>query len=643
MSIVKKAISDFKRLLWVVAFFSLFSNLLMLAIPLYMLQIYDRVLPSQSTDTLIFLSIIAVFALLILGGMEAIKSVLANRASVRLDATLGDSVLRQVIKTGAFSGGNAQPMRDLTDIRNLISSKQVFAALDLPFATIFIGLLYFVHPHLFMLTLAGAAMLVLVAIFNQIATSSAIKSQAEKQISSSLQTESLARNADSIIAMGMVSNVVNYWGNSHVKSIIAGDKSAKANALFSGISRFIRLGIQIAILGYGAKLVLQGEMTAGMIFASSIVSGRALQPIDQVIGAWKNLSNGLGSWKRLKKFLALEAIFTEYTKLPTPNGLLQVNNVLQPNALDQTAKPVLANITFKIEPGTLVAVIGPSGSGKSTLARIIVGALKPRAGTVRLDGNEIHNWNPQDLGQYVGYLAQDVELLPGTIAQNISRFSHDPSSQSITDAANLAHVSDLIKSMPQGFDTLIGPGGAQLSGGERQRIGLARAFYGNPKLLVLDEPNSSLDRNGETALLKAMLVAKQKNISVMIISQRESALRMADKIMRMNSGRITDFGDKEQVIAKYSNTQVKKKIVEAPSIAPDVEDMTVPKNPLHKKAQEMKATVGMKATKKPAKTSTKASKKTVSKKVTKKTLPKTNTKAKAKKPTKKTTNTKRAA
>lgn len=553
MNIVKKAKSDFKRLLWVMAFFSLFTNLMMLAIPLYMLQIYDRVLPSQSTNTLTYLSILAVFALLVLGSMEAIRSVLANRAAVRLDATLGDSVLRNIIKMGALSGGNSQPMRDLAGIRNLISSRQVFAVLDLPFATIFIGLLYLVHPHLFWLTLAGAAVLTVIAILNQYATSASSKNQSEIQMSTSLQTEFLARNADSLIAMGMISNVVDHWGNSHVQSIVSGDKSAKINASFAGISRFVRLGIQIAILGYGAKLVLQGDMTPGMIFASSIVSGRALQPIDQVIGAWRNLSGGMQSWSRLKKFLSNIDVKQEYTQLPAPMGLLQVKDILQPNALDATAKPILARVSFDLEPGTVVAVIGPSGSGKSTLARIIVGALKPRAGTVRLDGNDINNWDPEELGKYVGYLAQDVELLPGTIAQNISRFEYDPSSEKIMEAARLAHVGDLIKEMPKGFDTPIGAGGAQISGGEKQRIGLARAFYGEPKLLVLDEPNSSLDRFGEAALLKAMVEAKKKNISVMIISQRESILAVADKIMRMQAGKILDYGGRDEIIEKYKN------------------------------------------------------------------------------------------
>lgn len=570
MDTFKKAASDFKRLLWVTAFFSLFTNLLMLAIPLYMLQIYDRVLPSQSSNTLTYLSIIALFALLVLGAMETVRSIVANRTAGRLDATLGDTVLRHVIKTGSISGGNAQPLRDLAAVRGLISSRQAFAVLDLPFVIIFIGILYLIHPDLFWLTLVGALILVLIAFFNQFAGSASAKRQSEKQMGASLQTEFLARNADSLVAMGMVKNVVNHWGDSHADAMIAGDQSATVNAFFTGLSRFFRLGIQIAILGYGALLVLDGEMTPGMIFASSIIAGRALQPIDQVIGAWRGLAAGLQSWKRLRLFLQTAKNHQEFMKLPAPKGQLSVQNILQPNALDPTAKPVLAGVTFELEPGTSVAVLGPSGSGKSTLARIIVGAIVARVGTVRIDGNDINNWNPEDLGRHIGYLAQDVELLPGTIAQNISRFEAAPSSEAIIQAARLAHVEDMIKSMPRGYDTPIGPGGAQISGGEKQRIGLARAFFGDPCLLVLDEPNSSLDRLGEIALLKAMVEAKKKGITVFIITQRETALARVDKIMRIQAGAILDFGDRDEIIKKYSaNNQG-----QAPDKAPQADVQT---------------------------------------------------------------------
>ncbi len=555
MEKLKIAMTDFKRLVWIVAFFSLFTNLLLLAIPLYMLQIYDRVLPSQSAATLTFLSIIALLALMVLGGMEAVRSVLANRIAGRLDASLGDTVLQQVIRAGAANGVNSQPMRDLTALRSIIGSRQAFAVLDLPFASIFIAILYLIHPDLFWITLFGALVLAGLAYLNQILSAKATHEQSGKAIASALQTEYLARNAESLVAMGMVNNVVNNWGVAHSQTMQHGDHIGKINAVFTGLSKFIRLMLQIIVLGYGAVLVLGGEMTPGMIFASSIISGRALAPIDQVIGSWRQLTQGLESWKRLQEFIGKSKAQENYMSLPTPTGHLEVQSIYQPNALDPAARPVLGRVSFTLNPGESVAVIGPSGSGKSTLARIIIGAVVPRGGSVRIDGHDISNWDPEELGKHVGYLAQDVELLPGTIAQNISRFESQPNPEKIIEAAKLAHVEDLIKTMPRGYDTPIGPGGAQISGGEKQRIGLARAFYGDPKLLVLDEPNSSLDRFGEVALNKALQAAKLKKITVFIITQRESALALVDKLMRIQAGTIADFGDKAEIIKKFSGKQ----------------------------------------------------------------------------------------
>lgn len=552
MDKLRSAVSDFKRLVWVIAFFSLFTNILMLAIPLYMLQIYDRVLPSQSSATLTFLSIIALLALLVLGGMEAVRSILANRVAARIDATLGDEVLQQVIRAGSLTGGSSQPMRDLSAIRTILGSRQAFAVLDLPFASIFIAILYFIHPHLFWITLAGAVVLAMLALLNQYLSSAPVREQSDKAIMTALQTEYLARNADSLVAMGMVRNVVDHWGANHALEMQVGDRAGRINALFTGVSRFIRLTLQIVILGYGALLVLDGEITPGMIFASSIVAGRALAPIDQVISSWRQVTGGLESWRRLKKFISNVKPAERYMSLPRPQGLLEVQELLQPNALDPAAKPVLSRVSFRLEPGESVAVIGPSGSGKSTLARIIVGAINPRSGTVRIDGHDITNWDPEALGRHIGYLAQDVDLLPGTIAQNISRFDPAPDPQDVISAARLAHAEDLIKTMPKGYDTPIGPGGAQISGGEKQRIGLARAFYGDPQLLVLDEPNSSLDRFGEIALNKALSEAKEKGITVFIITQRESALALVDKILRIQAGQIVDFGDKAEIMKKYA-------------------------------------------------------------------------------------------
>ena len=551
MDQLESAKRDFNRLLWVVGFFSIFTNLLMLSIPLYMLQIYDRVLPSQSSATLAFLTMLAFLALLVLGAMESVRSILANRMAARFDASLGDSVLRHVIRDGAASGGSSQPVRDVAAIRSLIGSRQSFAILDMPFAAIFVGLMYFIHPSLFWITLAGAVILALIALLNQYLSRKPALRQNETGIATGFQTEYLARNADSLVAMGMVSNVVDNWGRSHSVEMIEGDRLGRISAIFTGISRFFRLGLQIVIQGYGALLVLDGQMTAGMIFASSIVSGRALQPIDQVIGSWRQTAAGYQSWKRLCAFLSGKRSLTAQSPLPRPKGTLQVAGIFQPNPQDPAGNPILAGISFNLEAGKSVAILGPSGSGKTTLARIIVGARKAMRGTVRIDGHDIANWDSEALGAHIGYLAQDVELLPGTIAQNISRFSPNPDPQKYMDAARLAHAEELIKAMPKGYDTLIGPGGVQISGGEKQRIGLARAFYGDPCLLVLDEPNSSLDKIGEKALNHALSEAGRKGITVIIVTQRESALAGVDKIMRMAKGRILDFDDRDKILAKF--------------------------------------------------------------------------------------------
>jgi len=548
MENLEKATRGFKGTLAIIAFFSFFANMLQLTIPLYMLQIYDRVLPSQSSDTLIFLSILAAFALIILGLTEMVRQILATRAAAKLDAVLANDVMERVIREGHKTNGNIQPLRSLQSVRGILSSKVLFGVIDFPFSLIFIGCLYLVHPSLFWLTIIGAVILVVVAMLNLKFTKDASDQQNKATAVANQQSEFFARNSDSILAMGMMKDVVASWGNWNANALVAADKAANRNSVFGGLSRTIRFGIQAAMLGYGAYLVQLGEMTAGMIFAASIISGRALQPIDIVINSWPQLNAGKDAWERVKSFVAESEHRENYTQIEAPKGNLSVENVIQPNPFDRKKPPILNKISFNLAAGESVAVIGPSGSGKSTLARIIIGAFKPFAGDVRLDGHNIINWNPQDLGGHIGYLAQDVELLPGTIAQNISRFRPDAKDDDIRRAAEMAHVEDLIKKMPQGYDTPIGPGGISVSGGEKQRIGLARAFFGDPKILVLDEPNASLDRIGENALLKALLEAKKKGITVFLITQRDSVIKVVDNIMRMKEGQIVDYGPSADVI-----------------------------------------------------------------------------------------------
>ncbi|MEM7289180.1 MAG: ATP-binding cassette domain-containing protein, partial [Pseudomonadota bacterium] len=469
MDNLAKAVRGFRLRLLIIGGFSFFAALLQLTMPLYMLQIYDRVLPSQSNDTLIFLSILAGFALLILGLTEMVRKILGTRAAAKFDAVLANDVMEKVVREGHRTNGNAQPMRELQSVRGIIGSPIMIGIVDLPFSLVFIFCLFLIHPTLFWITIGGVVVLIIIAVANLKAAEPQSEKQIQAAVTANRQTEFFARNSDSILAMGMLKDVMASWGKWNADHLIAFDKASHINAFFSGISRTIRFGIQAAMLGVGAWLVQKGEMTAGMIFASSIISGRALQPIDVVINSWSQVTAGLKAWQSVRKFVSTEETRANYTRIDAPKGHLSAETILQPNPLDPKKPPILARLSFALEAGKSVAVIGPSGSGKSTLARILVGAVKPFAGDVRIDGNDITNWDPEDLGKHIGYLAQDVEMLPGTIAQNISRFRSDADDAAILKAASMAHVEDLIKKMPNGYDTMIGPGGLSISGGEKQR------------------------------------------------------------------------------------------------------------------------------------------------------------------------------
>lgn len=552
MSNLNRAARGFGYSMVAIAAFSLFSSILQLTIPLYMLQVYDRVLPSKSTDTLLFLSMLAAVALVTLGLTEIVRQVLTNRAASKLDTELAGDVMAQLVREGNRSRLGGQPLRELQTLRSIIAGRSLTSLIDLPFSAIFLLCLYFIHPYLFWLTFLGAGLLVGLAALNFRIS----KSTTDEQRCAFAKADSFSRNAtenaDSIVAMGMVKNVIAHWGNLHADELIAADHSGRISAFFSGMSRTLRFVIQAAILGLGAFLVQLDQMTAGMIFAASIIAGRTLQPIDVVINSWSQLNAGWIAWTNTKKYLASNNYKATQTKVDAPLGHLSVHELIQPNALDPKKPPVLDRVSFQLPAGRSVAVIGPSGAGKSTLAKFLVGVQQPFAGTVRLDGNDLANWDPDTLGSYVGYLAQDAQLLPGSIAQNIGRFDPSARDEDIVHAAQMAQVDELIKKLPQGYDTLVGPDGIQLSGGQKQRIALARAFFGNPKLLVLDEPNSSLDREGEKALLKALLSARKAGISVVLITQRESVLQAVDIILRMKDGTVTDFDVRDKVIRKYA-------------------------------------------------------------------------------------------
>ncbi len=548
----------FKRILILLAVFSFAVNLLMLTMPLYMLQIYDRILTSQSMDTLIYLSVIAAAALIVLGLLEAVRAILASRAATKMETILGAEALRVGMKKSGLGEANIKPVRDLAAVRGFVSSRAIFAILDMPFSPIFIGIIYLIHPTLFWITLGGAVILFLLAVLNQWVTSKASAQAVNSQGSAMAVAQSISRNGETLQAMGMMQNGIRLWGSQNAEALIASDDVDSRNAILSGLSRTIRMGLQVAILGVGALLVLQGEMTAGMIFASSIISGRGLQPIDQVIGGWKQTVMAWRSWKDLQQTLTESDGQKKYTRLPAPKGHVSVEGALVLGPNGPASSPVINRVSFELKAGEVVGIVGPSGSGKSTLARLLVGAQKPHAGTIRFDGTEIQNWDPVQIGEHIGYLGQHVELLPGTIAQNIARLAAEPDDAKVLEAAEKAQVHQLIQSLPNGYDTRIGPGGTGLSGGQKQRIGLARAFYGNPQIMVLDEPNANLDEDGEAALHRALLVAKQSNVTIAIITQRSQALSVVDKVLRMHSGSKDFFGTRDEFVQALQSLRAAK-------------------------------------------------------------------------------------
>jgi PrtD family type I secretion system ABC transporter len=537
-----------------IGIFSFVTNALLLVMPLYLLQIYDRVLPASSLNTLIYISLLAAAALGVLGMLEIIRSYYADKVASRIDTELGSDAFFISMNGPRAALGDVQPLRDLQTIRTFINSRSLFFLFDLPYSPLFIILLYLIHPVLFYVTLFGAVIMVGVAIANQKSTSKSGQQAADSMMTSMNMAQSFGRNFETVRALGMVKNATEVWGKKFAESLNLSATSSRRNALFGGASRTMRQLLQNGILGAGAYLVLQNEMTAGMIFAASIISGRALQPIDQIIGGWRQVIDAGRAWKRLNKIDSTALVGSkDAIDLPDLKGAVSVEGlVYYPPDAERSSEPLIKRISLKIEPGETVAIIGPSRAGKSTLARLIVGAIKPHAGIIRLDGADIQNFDSDELGKHIGYLSQEVELFPGTIAENVSRFDPAAEDSAIIQAAEYAETHKLILAQKNGYATTIGATGVRLSGGERQRIGLARSFYGNPKVMMLDEPNANLDAEGEQALERAVLSAKQRGTTVLLITHRPSIAAKCDRILMLRDGMIEMFGPSQDVLQKLA-------------------------------------------------------------------------------------------
>lgn len=540
-----------------IAIFSALVNILTLVSPLYMLQVYDRVITSGSMSTHLYISLIAFSALFVLGAIEVVRAYYGNRIAARFDKEIGSEAFTASI-TGSRAGlGDVQPLRDLATLRGFIANRQIFALFDLPFSPLFIVILYFIHPVLFWVTIAGVVVIVLIAMANNQATAASTRKAGESLSNSMIVAQGFARNFETVRALGMIGSATEAWGRRYSEAIAESGRVADVNAFFGGASRLVRMGLQMAILGIGAYLVLHEHLSAGIIFASAIVSGRALQPLDQMIGGWRQFLETREAWKRLGALVDHGLGKTEdLVALPRPAGALGVENVTYFVPDSDPSLPLIKRISFKVEAGESVAVIGPSRAGKSTLARLIVGAIPPQSGCVRVDGADLKNWGVDQIGRHIGYLSQEVELFPGTIAENIARFDPAARDEAVIEAAERADVHRMILSQKKGYNTQIGPNGVRLSGGERQRIGLARAFYGRPVLMVLDEPNANLDAEGEQALERAIAGAREAKVTVLLITHKPSIAARCDRILMLRDGAIELFGPSADVLKRLMQGNV---------------------------------------------------------------------------------------
>lgn len=532
-------------------FFSLFINLLMLVPAIYMLQVYDRVLASNSESTLLMLTILVVGLFAIMGVLEVVRSRILVRVSARLDMQLNPRLFAAMFdaKLRDGRGAGSQPIEDLTNLRQFLTGNGLFAFFDVPWMPVYIFVLFYMHPWLGWFAIGGAMLLFILATANELSTRKPLGKANGMAIAARGYLGGNLRNAEALEAMGMLERVHTRWFERHREVLRLQALASDRAAMLSNASKVLRITLQSLILGMGAYLVIQQEFTPGIMIAGSIILGRALAPVDQLIGGWKGFLGARSAYKRLNDLLAAIPKRPRFMSLPSPDGQLSLDGVLA--APPGSNVPVLRGIKFDIAAGEVVGVIGPSAAGKSTLARVMLGVWPAAAGKVRLSGADISHWNRDELGPYVGYLPQDVELFDGTVSENIARFGEvDP--EMVVAAAQRAQVHEMILRLPKGYDTPIGDGGAVLSGGQRQRIGLARAIYGNPVLVVLDEPNSNLDDQGEAALVKAVARLKADGATVVLITHRPSVLSSVDKILVLREGLVEMFGPRAQVLAQFA-------------------------------------------------------------------------------------------
>lgn len=541
------ALTELKRHFVSAGIFSMFINLLMLVPTLYMLQIYDRVLNSRNETTLWVLTILMLSMYALLSGLEFVRSRLLVRAGILLEEKLNSRVFTAAFEANLRkAGGNpGSALVDLTNLRQFLTGNGLFAFFDAPWAPIYLAVCFFLHPLIGWFSVVGALILVFLTWVTETATKKPLAAANTAAIRSNNYANSHLQNAEVVEAMGMLPNIEARWRKGHHLHLSLQAQASDRAGIISSLTRFVRLSMQSLILGLGAYLAMYGQVSPGAMIAGSILMGRALAPVELLISTWKSLITARGAYDRLGTLLNQFPARPENMSLPAPSGEINVEGLVAVPPGAQAA--VLKGISFAVAPGEIVGIIGPSASGKSTLARMLVGIWPPHGGKVRLDGADVYQWNKIELGPHIGYLPQDIELFEGTIAENIARFG-EVNSELVIAAAQRAGVHEMILRFPMGYDTPIGLGGSVLSGGQRQRIALARALYGDPAVIVLDEPNSNLDDSGEVALVQTVQELKQMHKTVFLITHRMNIIGVVDRILLLKDGLVQAFGPRDNVL-----------------------------------------------------------------------------------------------
>ena len=550
-----EALYRFRTTFYCLAAFSCVINVLALTPSLYMLQVYDRVLASGNETTLLMLTLLVLGLFLLSGLLEFARSSVLIRVGNRYDMMLNTRVFNAAFERSLIGAGGSpsQAVQDLANLRQFLAGNALFAFFDAPWTPIYIAVTYMVHPLLGYLTLGGSIILFVLAYITNASTQKPLAEANRASIAAGLFANNHLRNAEVIESMGMLPGLRSRWFGQHKRVLALQTLASDRSSRISSFTRFVRISLQSLSLGAGALLVIEGTITAGMMIACSILMGKALGPVEAVIGSWKQLLSARVAYGRLDEVLKAAPPRGESMSLPAPTGRLELENVFATAPGGQEV--ILKGLGFSVNAGEVVGVIGPSASGKSTLARLLVGVWQANRGHVRLDGADVFRWNKDELGPYLGYLPQDIELFEGSVAENIARFGECVDAD-IVLAAQRAGVHDMILRLPQGYDTRLGVNGASLSGGQKQRVALARAIYGDPTLVVLDEPNSNLDDSGKTALVQTVNDLKRRAATVIVVTHRMNILNAVDKLLVMRDGAMTLYGPREEVLKALRQQQL---------------------------------------------------------------------------------------